>query len=75
VKYASASDGVSIAFVDAGGDGIPVLYMRGFLFSARGERALRGFADPVAVYAVSWREEPPAVAPEMAGLIARSAGD
>ncbi len=29
---------------------------RGFLFSDRGERALRGFEDPVAVYEVSWRE-------------------
>ncbi len=29
---------------------------RGFLFSDRGERALRGFEDPVTVYEVSWRE-------------------
>jgi len=29
---------------------------RGFLFSDRGQRALRGFEDPVAVYEVSWRE-------------------
>ncbi len=28
---------------------------RGFLFSDRGERALRGFEDPVTVYEVSWR--------------------
>ena len=29
---------------------------RGFLFADRGERALRGFEDPVKVYEVSWRE-------------------
>jgi len=29
---------------------------RGFLFSDRGERALRGFEDPVTVYEVSWRD-------------------
>ncbi len=29
---------------------------RGFLFSDRGERVLRGFEDPVTVYEVSWRE-------------------
>ncbi|HUF54808.1 MAG TPA: adenylate/guanylate cyclase domain-containing protein [Dehalococcoidia bacterium] len=31
---------------------------RGFLFADRGERALRGFEDPVRVYEVSWREDP-----------------
>jgi len=56
VKYASTSDGVSIAFADTVGEGLPVIYMRGFLFSDRGERALRGFEDPVTVYEVSWRE-------------------
>jgi class 3 adenylate cyclase len=29
---------------------------RGFLFSDRGDRDLRGFEDPVRVYEVSWRE-------------------
>jgi adenylate cyclase len=29
---------------------------RGFLFADRGERALRGFEDPVKVYEVSWQE-------------------
>ena len=92
VKYATTSDGVGIAFADTGGDGRPVLFMRGspfthvqlewkqqshrfwfgeifasnvvrelvagrgFLSSDRGERALRGFENPVTVYEVSWRE-------------------
>ena len=33
VKYATASDGVGIAFADTGGDGTPVLYMRGSPFT------------------------------------------
>ena len=33
VKYASASDGVSIAFADTGGEGVPILYMRGSPFT------------------------------------------
>ncbi|HEU4759014.1 MAG TPA: adenylate/guanylate cyclase domain-containing protein [Dehalococcoidia bacterium] len=32
---------------------------KGFLFSDRGEHALRGFEDPVRVYEVRWREESP----------------
>jgi len=30
---------------------------KGFLFSDRGEAALRGFDDPVRVYEVRWQEE------------------
>jgi class 3 adenylate cyclase len=30
---------------------------KGFLFSDRGETALRGFEDPVRLYEVSWREK------------------
>jgi class 3 adenylate cyclase len=30
---------------------------KGFLFSDRGETALRGFEDPVRLYEVRWREE------------------
>ncbi len=33
VKYASAADGVGIAFADTGGEGIPVVYMRGSPFT------------------------------------------
>ncbi|MCH8052410.1 MAG: adenylate/guanylate cyclase domain-containing protein, partial [Chloroflexi bacterium] len=33
VKYATTSDGVAIAFTDTGGEGIPVLYMRGSPFT------------------------------------------
>jgi class 3 adenylate cyclase len=29
---------------------------KGFLFSDRGETALRGFEDPVRLYEVRWRE-------------------
>ena len=30
---------------------------KGFLFSDRGDLALRGFEDPVRLYEVRWREE------------------
>ena len=30
---------------------------KGFLFSDRGDVALRGFEDPVRLYEVRWREE------------------
>ncbi|MCI0783995.1 MAG: adenylate/guanylate cyclase domain-containing protein [Chloroflexi bacterium] len=33
VKYATTSDGVGIAFADTGGDGVPVVYMRGSPFT------------------------------------------
>ena len=33
VKYATTSDGVAIAFADTGGDGVPVIYMRGSPFT------------------------------------------
>ena len=31
---------------------------KGFLFSDRGDAVLRGFEDPVRLYAVRWRSEP-----------------
>ncbi len=33
VKYATTADGVGIAFADTGGDGVPVLFMRGSPFT------------------------------------------
>jgi class 3 adenylate cyclase len=33
---------------------------KGFLFADRGDAALRGFEDPVRLYELRWREEPPA---------------
>ena len=64
ILYAKTSDGVSIAYCEAGAGEIlipePLRHLlsgTSYVYADRGETALKGFEDAVRLYEVRWRDE------------------